>query len=527
MFELLSVRGVLAAALIAPPSGELLAALDGIEVGLLDSGLQVDLMVAWERVLAWAAARQLPVVALVGDAAYTAAVDSMAGSQASMEMPFRAAHAEIGCALRLSERSGERRLAMARLIAVELPAVQTALLSGDISYRHAVAIAETAEELDDPADRTWVAATALPKARQQTVSELRRRLRRLLLAVQPKTAAKRHAEAVAKRKVEWRVSQDGMGELRLCASAADVKAVFNTIDAVARTLPKTTADGERSPIDARRADALVAMIVGTSGAVSTSGAVATTDSTGSIAAASVVRRPAASIQVTMDLATVLGLADNPAELAGYGPIPASAARALAADGKWRRLICDPVTGALIDLGTTVYRPNAELERYIRSRDARCSFPSCHQPAHRCEIDHTNPYRPGQPATGTDRCNLGCLCEYHHDLKHHSGWRLDRDPDDHTGTWTSTTGHRYRVGHYDHRSTDTMIRPSAITDDAELRWSDHVLTEINWDDFDWPDYDERHELWSAEMATAAATPAPAPAAARATVEAPAGNDQCPF
>jgi hypothetical protein len=145
MFESLSVRGLLVAALIAPQSWELLAALDGIEVGLLDSGLQVDLMVAWER---------------------AAAVDSMAGSQASMELPFRAAHAEIGCVLRLSERSGERRLAMARMIAVELPALQTALLSGDISYRHVVAIAETAEELDDPADRTWVAAMVLPKARQ-------------------------------------------------------------------------------------------------------------------------------------------------------------------------------------------------------------------------------------------------------------------------------------------------------------------------------------------------------------------------
>ena len=412
MFELLSARGLLAAALIAPPSAEPLVALDGLDVGQLDAGLQVDLMVAWERVASWAAARQLPVVAVVGDAAYAAAVESMRGSRESAEMPFRASHAEVGCALRLSERSGEHRLRMARLISVELPAVQSALLSGDISYRHAVAIAETAQELDTPADRAFVAAKVLPKARRQTVSELRRCLRRLLLAVNPKTAAKRHAEALAKRKVEWRVSQDGMGELRLFASAADVKAVFNTIDALARTMPKQTAEGARIPIDARRADALVSMIVGTAGDAA-SGA-------GPSGSGAAVRRPAASIQVTMDLATVLGFADNPAELAGYGPISASAARALAADGKWRRLICDPLTGALIDLGSTVYRPNAELERFIRSRDARCSFPSCYQPAHRCEIDHTNPYRPGQPSTGTDRCNLGCLCEYHHDLKHYAG-----------------------------------------------------------------------------------------------------------
>jgi hypothetical protein len=517
MFECLSDRGVLAAALIAPPSAELFGALDGIDVTELDGGLQVDLMVAWERAAAWVAARQLPVIAVVGDVALAAASEAMKGSSCSTEMAYRASHAEIGCALRVSERNGERRLAMARIISVELPAVQTALLLGDISYWHAVAIAETAEELDDPGDRTWVAATVLTKARQQTVSELRRRLRRLLLAVQPKTAAKRHAEALAKRKVEWRPTQDGMGELRLCASAADVKAVFNTIDAFARTLPRKTADGARISVDARRSDALVALIVGTAG-----GAASAADSTGTPAGGT-VRRQAASIHVTMDVATALGLADNPAELAGYGPIPASAARALAADGRWRRLICDPLTGALIDLGTTVYRPNGEMERYIRSRDARCSFPSCYQPAHRCEIDHTKPYREGVPETGTDRCNLGCLCEYHHDLKHHAGWALRRDLDDHTGTWISTTGHHYRVDHHDHRSTNTMIRPPTIADDAELRWSDHVLTEVNWDDFDWPDYGEPSERWLNEMTAEAMKPAAAPA----TVTPSAENEPCPF
>ena len=499
MFETLSARGVLAAALIAPPSWELLAALDGLDAAKLDAGLQVDLMVAWERAMAWVRGRQLPVIAVVGDAAFVAASESMKGSGCSAEMPFRASHAEIGCALALSERSGEHRLRMAQMISVELPAVQTALLSGDISYQHAVAIAETAQELDDPADRTLIAAAVLTKARRQTVSELRRRLRRLLLAVNPKTAATRHAEAVAKRKVQWWVSQDGMGQLQLTAGAADVNAVFNTLDAVARTMPRKTPDGVRIPIDARRADALIAMIAGTAGI---SGA-----------------RPAASIQVTMDLETVLGLADNPAELAGYGPIPASAARALAADGKWRRLICDPLTGALIDLGTTAYRPNAELERFIRSRDARCSFPSCYQPAHHCEIDHTNPYRPDQPATGTDRCNLGCLCEYHHDLKHHAGWNLTRDPDTHTPTWTSTTGHSYTVTHHDHRTTTLTTSKPAMTDDAELRWTDHVLTESHWDDYYWPDVDEIRRATAAQAApTVTATP---------TAEPSAKDDQCPF
>ena len=226
-----------------------------------------------------------------------------------------------------------------------------------------------------------------------------------------------------------------MAELRLIATAADIKAAFSAADEFADTLPKKTADGTRIPIDARRADALVALVTGASGS-SQSGT-----------------RPVAAVQVSMDLATLLGLRDNPAELAGYGPIPASAARALAADGTWRRLIHEPLTGALLDLGQTSYRPSAALDRFIRSRDAYCTFPGCNQPAHRCELDHTCPYACG-PAGRTDRNNLGALCENHHIVKHETDWRLRRDQTTHEATWTSPTGHDYPVKHHDHRCVQT-------------------------------------------------------------------------
>lgn len=41
------------------------------------------------------------------------------------------------------------------------------------------------------------------------------------------------------------------------------------------------------------------------------------------------------VRVTVALSTLLGLDDAPADLAGYGPITAEAARALARDGTWR------------------------------------------------------------------------------------------------------------------------------------------------------------------------------------------------
>jgi hypothetical protein len=431
VFDSLSVRALLAAALIAPPSAELLAALGRLDPAKLDAGLQVDLLVAWERAAAWVAACQLPVLALVGDAAHAAAADGL-DSRQSLDVPHRAAHAEVGAALRLSPLTAEGRLEIARMISGRLPDVQAALSVGDISYWHARAIAEATEDMDDAKAR-WVTAQVLPKARHQTVTDLRRALRRAVLAVDPKTADERHAKAKSERSLDWRGLPDGMAELRLTSTAADVKAAFNAADAFAASLSKKDADGKRIPIDARRADALVALVTGASGG-------------------SLGKRPVTLVQLTMDLPTLLGLRDNPGEIAGYGPIPASAARVLAADGKWRRLIHEPLTGALLDLGKTSYDPSSALERFIRSRDVRCSFPGCGQPAHRCDVDHTCPYDCG-PAGRTDRANLGALCESHHILKHKAGWALRRDPESHEATWTSPTSHAYLVPHHDYRSIE--------------------------------------------------------------------------
>ncbi len=47
------------------------------------------------------------------------------------------------------------------------------------------------------------------------------------------------------------------------------------------------------------------------------------------------------LQVTIDLPTLLGLADNPAELPGHGPLPPHLARELAADADWIWFTTDP------------------------------------------------------------------------------------------------------------------------------------------------------------------------------------------
>ncbi len=121
------------------------------------------------------------------------------------------------------------------------------------------------------------------------------------------------------------------------------------------------------------------------------------------------------------------------------PVPTLTARALAAGGVWRRLVTDPLSGTVLDVGRTHYRPPAGLRDLVQARDRQCAFPGCTVPAQRCDIDHITPWSQGG-TTSLD--NLTSLCEAHHRLKHTPGWTLTRQ-DDGALLWTTPTGVRYR------------------------------------------------------------------------------------
>ncbi len=70
------------------------------------------------------------------------------------------------------------------------------------------------------------------------------------------------------------------------------------------------------------------------------------------------------VQVVIPFDTLNGTAEHPGELVGYGPIPAPLARAIAAEGVWKRLVTDPLSGALLDYGRTTYRPPGVLRSRI-------------------------------------------------------------------------------------------------------------------------------------------------------------------
>jgi hypothetical protein len=151
------------------------------------------------------------------------------------------------------------------------------------------------------------------------------------------------------------------------------------------------------------------------------------------------RRPI-TVNVTIDLPTLLGLSENPGQLAGYGAIPASVARTLASDGKWKRFITDPQTGALLDYGRETYQPPQALIDFLIARDRTCRFPGCRRSAALSDLDHAQSWDEGG-TTSLD--NLGALCRRHHVLKTHGGWNIESRADG-SCTWTSPLGKIYQT-----------------------------------------------------------------------------------
>ena len=258
---------------------------------------------------------------------------------------------------------------------------------------------------------------ALAHAEFHTPAQVGRKIRTLIAQISPETFEESVAIARDTRSVHMYPESDGMATVIALLPAEDAQTVMLAINTLVET--QSSLADSRS-IEMKRADALAA-ICG--------------DILARISDEHQPHRRPVTINITMDLPTALGMADNPAELAGYGPIPASVARTLSADAKWRRFITDPLTGNLLDYGRETYVPPQPLVDFLTARDRICRFPGCSQPSRISDIDHAIPWEEGGPTSPT---NLGLLCRRHHRMKTHNGWKL-MSHEDGSCTWTSPAG----------------------------------------------------------------------------------------
>lgn len=408
------------------PSAAVLAELAAIDPHTLAMSSRIDYLTAIERQESWLQAlMQRAIVAVAGRDSSENPDPTFGVDDAERE--------DVSTALRLSPNGAQVKIDIARALTNHLPNTCSALAVGEISSAHANVIArETVSALNRGLPESVIFEIenrAIAYAEFHTPSQVGNLVRKVIAQRSPEEFEDAVLSAQEERRVSCFDEPNGMSTIIALLPAHEAKVVMNALEAHILRSAERTGDGlgqegsNNLSKDMLRADALAA--------------IASTYLASTLDEVTPHRRPL-TVNVTIDLPTLLGLAENPGELAGYGPIPASVAREIAADARWKRFVTEPLTGNLLDFGREHYEPPQALKDFLIARDRTCRFPGCRRSAILSDLDHAESWRNGGE---TSRDNLGALCRRHHKMKTHHGWELESFPDG-SCTWRSPFGKEF-------------------------------------------------------------------------------------
>ena len=469
---------VIAEILNSAPGPDAMSRLSAIDKSSLTPADRIDYLACWQRQVSWVTAQEQEAILYVSGTQYI----EKAGE---FDVDFEERET-VAAALRLSPITSQYKIDTARTMFNHLPQTISALNAGEISLQHATVIAKETEIAVraglDQAAINEIESIALAHAEFHTPGQVGNKLKSTFAKIAPDLFKKEFDDRREARNVRFYKESGGIGTILATLKIEDAQLVDQVISdysdkiladhretmqkivrfsikhkcekgcetscahgcadkckidclalnqndsAAYAALERANLINSDSDRDIRRADAFVFAMRAADAALKSTGSVITRHN----------RRP--TINVTIDLPTALGLAENPGQLAGYGPIPANIARQIAADGRWKRFITDPIKGTLLDYGRETYEPPQDLQDFLIARDRTCRFPGCHQPAHLSDLDHAIPWEEGGK---TSPDNLGALCRRHHNIKTHANWKLESHEDG-SCTWTSPEGFKYFV-----------------------------------------------------------------------------------
>ena len=366
--------------------------------------------------------------AAAGQARAAAALDaSRRAAEAAAGVPAanrgRGVASEVALARRDSPARGGRHLGFAKAVVNEMPHTLAALEQGLLSEWRATLIVRESACLDIEDRQALDAELCGDPAGLDGMGDARvaAAARSIAYRLDPHAVVERAAKAETERTVTIRPAPDTMTWLTALLPVAQGVSVY----AALRRAADTTFDGRsRGQV---MADTLVERVTGRSAATPT---------------------PIA-VNLVLSDRTLLSGDNTPADISGYGPIPAEVARALVmavgADSRsratLRRLYAHPESGALVAMESRARRFPRGLATFIGLRDQRCRTPYCDAPIrHR---DHATPHARGgrtAVANGLGSCER---CNY---VKEAAGWRVSTDFDEtarHTAEFTTPTGRHYR------------------------------------------------------------------------------------
>lgn len=362
----------------------------------------------------------------------------------------RALVAEVACALGVSEHVAQGWLADAEVLASKATATLDALCVGAISYQHAAKLADVVADLP-AAVAAQVERAVLDRAPGMTAARFGVLARAARDRLHPVPAQVRREAAALKADVWVDDGKDGMSWLTAHLPTPVAHAVH---DRLARTASRATADGDPRGVGQLRAATLTALLLDDTpqhGSLQRGslpepgGGLDRLDHPGGppdpLAVLARTIRPV--VHVTVPVSTLTGDGESSGLLDGTVPVDAETARHLTARAPTlRRVLTDPVTGAMLTVDRRSYVVPADLRAFLTQRDLTCRFPGCRVPARRCDLDHTTAWADGGT---TDAGNLASLCRKHHTLKHETRWSVEQlDGPNGRGVlaWTSPRGRTY-------------------------------------------------------------------------------------
>lgn len=273
----------------------------------------------------------------------------------------------------------------------ELPNTQERLASGRLSVQQASEIALAAQA--NPASEQML----LDASQKESTSELRERCQMIRIAAAGEEGYKRLRSSRYLR--EW-IDRDGAVRLDGRFAPDDIAPFLARVRADADRLAAAARDADtREPWEAHAADALCTLATGEAARTKT------------------------VVNVHVDLSAWENGSTRPGEhclIAGVGPISVAAARRMAAaPGGILKLIGHEGADVTRVVNIGRYIP-AAVASAVEARDKRCAVPNCTS-QRRLQKDHQTDFSKGGE---TSVANLELLCEWHHMLKTHFGWRLE-------------------------------------------------------------------------------------------------------
>jgi hypothetical protein len=332
------------------PGPELGALLAEIDIHAVTGADAVEILRARARQLSHEQARLLATMVEVG----LCDPDAGTGDVSRLtESPVYATD-EIRAALAWTRRAADREHGFAETLVLRMPAVFTALDTGQICRSKAWVFADLCANLT-PEQTEVVCTRLLPKASRLTTGELAARIKKLAIALDPEWAARRYATAVRERTVIGYLNEDGTATVT--GSALPVEQAAAACAHVEELARATKSAGRPDRIGPLRADIYLGLLDGrwqhcTRDEIITDllsrassdtdhdvdlaqpverdhpgdcGETSTKDA-GSPAAAQPPRRVGVELRVA--LSTLLGRDRHPGEVAGWGPVTAEVARTI-------------------------------------------------------------------------------------------------------------------------------------------------------------------------------------------------------